>query len=61
MTNNTLAEWLWNRFLIMGTGIEQKWSDLPEEAKQYWEHEAEAVRRAVARGGFKNYQKDGGR
>ncbi|BET51789.1 hypothetical protein RGQ21_67710 [Kitasatospora aureofaciens] len=46
---DTLAEWLFNRYFLSGT----PWSDLDEDNKSFWEHEANAVRRAVARGGFK--------
>jgi hypothetical protein len=30
------------------------WSHLADNLRSYWQHEANAVRRAVARGGFKN-------
>jgi hypothetical protein len=46
---DTLAEWLFNRFFKAGT----PWEDLDEDNKAFMEHEANAVRRAVARGGFK--------
>ncbi|WP_171117850.1 hypothetical protein [Streptomyces sp. Z423-1] len=47
---DTLPEWLHWRFGPHG----QPWSDVPDEDKALWEHQARAVRRAVARGGFKS-------
>lgn len=47
---DTLAEWLYNRFYFPKM---VQWADFSDEEKSYWEHEANAVRRAVARGGFK--------
>jgi hypothetical protein len=50
---DTLAEWLFHRFGRNGAkGLD--WSKISEEDVKYWHHEADAVRRAVARGGFKN-------
>jgi hypothetical protein len=46
---DTLAEWLYNRFFPR----DAPWSELDEDEKSFFEHEANAVRRAVARGGFK--------
>lgn len=52
---DTLPQWLFYRYDHSakkgdgGTG----WNHLPQEDKQFWEHEAAAVRRAVGRGGFK--------
>lgn len=46
---DTLAEWLFNRFFK----VETPWEDLDEDNRLFMEHEANAVRRAVARGGFK--------
>ncbi|TGZ14705.1 hypothetical protein DV517_61880 [Streptomyces sp. S816] len=46
---DTLAAWLHWRF---GTPAEP-WSEVPDEDKACWEHQARAVRRAVARDGFK--------
>lgn len=46
---DTLAEWLYHRY---ATDV-GPWGELPDEDKFFWEHEANAVRRAVARGGFK--------
>lgn len=49
---DTLAEWLYKR-LIQSYHSEVTWEELDENDKSYFEHEAAAVRRAVARGGFK--------
>lgn len=49
---DTLAEWLFHRFVEVPYGV-GPWDDLDQEDRDYWEHEANAVRRAVARGGFK--------
>jgi hypothetical protein len=49
----TLPEWLFNRYATESPLWGRAWSELPEDAQSYWEHEAAAVRRAVARGGFK--------
>ena len=46
---DTLPAWLHWRFGPHG----QPWSDAPAEDQALWEHQARAVRRAVARGGFK--------
>lgn len=46
---DTLAPWLYQRFMNGGVG----WDRLDEDDRSYWEHHARAVRRAVARGGFK--------
>ncbi|MEH0552538.1 hypothetical protein [Streptomyces sp. B21-101] len=46
---DTLPAWLHWRFGPHG----QPWSDVPAEDQALWEHQARAVRRAVARGGFK--------
>ncbi|MEU0625012.1 hypothetical protein ABZ329_29645 [Streptomyces rubiginosohelvolus] len=45
---DTLAPWLYQRFMAAGAG----WDQLDEDDRSYWEHHARAVRRAVARGGF---------
>ncbi|MFE9363709.1 hypothetical protein ACFYNN_13010 [Streptomyces sp. NPDC006978] len=46
---DTLPAWLYQRFMSHGAG----WDNLDEDDRSYWEHHARAVRRAVARGGFK--------
>ncbi|MFF8297708.1 hypothetical protein ACF07M_20240 [Streptomyces globisporus] len=46
---DTLAPWLYRRFMVAGVG----WNQLDEDDRSYWEHHARAVRRAVARGGFR--------
>lgn len=48
---DTLAAWIYRRF---SDGDAPAWVTLPDEEKDYWEHEANSVRRAVARGGFKD-------
>jgi hypothetical protein len=48
-TTDTLPHWLYVRF---GKGP-MAWHELTPDDQSYWEHEAAAVRRAVARGGFK--------
>jgi hypothetical protein len=47
--DDTLPAWLYQRFMVSGVG----WDNLDEDDRSYWEHHARAVRRAVARGGFK--------
>lgn len=49
---DTLPEWLYQRFARYRRHA-PAWSALSEDDQSYWEHEAAAVRRAVARGGFK--------
>jgi hypothetical protein len=46
---DTLAAWLYQRFMPDGEG----WNNLDDDQRAYWEHQARAVRRAVERGGFK--------
>jgi hypothetical protein len=47
---DTLPAWLYWRF----TGPDAPtWATLAANDRSYWEHQARAVRRAVARGGFK--------
>jgi hypothetical protein len=46
---DTLAPWLANRFDPNGA----PWDGMSDDDRTYWEHQARAVRRAVARGGFK--------
>ena len=45
----TLPAWLYQRFMPGGVG----WERLDGDDRSYWEHQARAVRRAVARGGFR--------
>ena len=47
--SDTLPAWLYQRFMPDGTG----WDNLDDDQRSYWEHQARAVRRAVARNGFK--------
>ena len=47
---DTLPQWLYQRF--NPTGV--PWENLHPGEQLYWKHEAAAVRRAVARGGFKS-------
>lgn len=51
-TKDTLAEWIYQRFGFIG-GRSEVWEKLDQVDKDYWEHEADAVRRAVGRSGFK--------
>lgn len=46
---DTLPAWLYQRFMPAGEG----WDSLDDGQRSYWEHQARAVRRAVARDGFK--------
>ena len=48
---DTLAAWLYSRFIDALDA--PAWDLLPDADRAYWEHHAQAVRRAVARGGFK--------
>lgn len=51
---DTLPEWLYQRFGCTGQLPQRPaWSELDDGDQSYWQHQAEAVRRAVARGGFK--------
>jgi len=47
--NDTLSAWLYWRF---GPRT-RSWDTVGDEEKDYWEHQAAAVRRAVDRGGFR--------
>lgn len=47
--NDTLPQWLYVRFGKGGLG----WHELDADTRSWWAHEAQAVRRAVARNGFK--------
>jgi hypothetical protein len=49
-SGNTLPAWLYQRFMPEGEG----WEYLDSGQREYWEHQAHAVRRAVERGGFKS-------
>lgn len=50
-TSDTLPAWLYQRF---GRSANTRaWGDLDDADQSYWAHHAAAVRRAVARGGFK--------
>src|ERR1044072_5234559 len=50
-TVDTLPQWLYKRF-----GSRRfRWDELDEADTSYWEHEAAAVRRAVARNGFRGH------
>lgn len=51
---DTLPQWLHQRFgKYLHGGDYLPWEQTEEADRSYWEHEAAAVRRAVARGGFK--------
>jgi hypothetical protein len=55
---DTLAQWLFQRFALYGRGLPQSdaqktWEEFSDDERAFWEHEAAAVRRAVGRGGFK--------
>lgn len=52
---DTLAEWIHNRQRKQNIDMQTPWSELHVDDVAYWQHEAQAYRRAVARGGFKNY------
>lgn len=58
---DTLPEWLYWRFGGRGDGHAPAWDELTSDDRTYWEHEAAAVRRAVARGGFKSSTSGGAR
>jgi hypothetical protein len=48
---DTLPAWLYSRF---NESLDAPaWDRLTDDDRTYWEHQARAVRRAVARGGFK--------
>lgn len=48
---DTLPAWLYSRFNDRLDA--PAWDQLADDDRTYWEHQARAVRRAVARGGFK--------
>lgn len=51
---DTLPQWLYQRFACPGQPVARiAWDLLDESIRSYWKHTAEAVRRAVARDGFK--------
>lgn len=51
---DTLAHWLFHRFAWRYyQTVDVTWLDLDEADRMYWQHEADATRRAVERGGFK--------
>jgi hypothetical protein len=50
--DDTLAAWLYQRFFTGST----TWENADPDQQEYWEHQARAVRRAVARNGFKEHQ-----
>lgn len=54
MESDTLPQWIYQRFakdnLTYGN---REWYELSDDDRLFWEHEAQAVRRAVARNGFK--------
>lgn len=52
--DDTLPQWLYQRFACPGQPAARiAWDLLDESIRSYWKHTAEAVRRAVARDGFK--------
>ena len=51
---DSLPQWLAWRFGGRATTATD-WADVDGDDQDYWKHEAAAVRRAVARGGFKPY------
>jgi hypothetical protein len=55
VADDTLPAWLAQRFDPRGPG----WEQLSGDDRDYWEHHAAAVRRAVARGGFKTEAGEG--
>lgn len=46
----TLPQWLFSRY---GGSQPRYWDELTSPDQDYWRHEAEAVKRATKRGGFK--------
>ncbi|QKW31458.1 hypothetical protein HUT11_35435 (plasmid) [Streptomyces seoulensis] len=54
---DTMPAWLYQRFSKARLLDMPTWDNLDDDSRTYWEHQARAVRRAVARGGFKQ---DGG-
>lgn len=52
---DTLAEWIYDRQRKQMPDLDTPWSELHQDDRLFWQHEAAAYRRAVARGGFKDY------
>jgi hypothetical protein len=52
---DTLPAWLYQRFAVIH-GC-PPWDRTTDRDRAYWEHQAAAVRRAVARGGFKTTER----
>lgn len=52
MKESAFPAWLAQRFDPQGA----PWDGMSDDDRAYWEHQAAAVRRAVARGGFKEAQ-----
>lgn len=54
---DTLPEWLFQRFdrnaPVSSKNTQDAWNALSEDDQAFWQHEANAVRRATARNGFK--------
>lgn len=51
---DTLPQWLCQRYRRYAFPFDKRtWEQLPDDDRAYWAHEAAAVRRAVARDGFK--------
>ena len=52
--DDTLPQWLYQRFACPGQPAARiAWDLLDDNIRSYWKHTADAVRRAVARNGFK--------
>ena len=52
--DDTLPQWLFKRFgHYRPEFADEVWDRLTDDNKAFWQHEADAVRRAVGRGGFK--------
>ena len=59
MAENTLGQWLYRRYGMQGL-FPLTWLEISKDYQDYWEHEAQAVTRAVARGGFNREPEDQG-
>lgn len=56
---NTLPQWLHQRFgKYVANGVDVEWDNITRDDQDYWAHEAQAVTRAVIRGGFKTAEDD---